>query len=90
LIIVYLLTYLPHNAIRAVAGTISTLLENEATDTHRLYGLDIADYIIAELKSKKTILEIQNYLSPNIQSMIKRNTITQFLINSLDLVEINS
>jgi hypothetical protein len=31
--------------------TISTLLENEATDSDRVNGLDIADYIIAELKS---------------------------------------
>ena len=34
--------------------TISTLLEDEATNSDRANGLDIADYIISELKSNKT------------------------------------
>jgi hypothetical protein len=33
--------------------TVSTLLEYEATDTDRSNGLDIADYIIAEIKARK-------------------------------------
>jgi hypothetical protein len=36
--------------------TVSTLLEDEASDSDRANGLDIADFIVAELKSKKTTI----------------------------------
>lgn len=36
---------------QGVRCTISTLLEDEATDTERINGLDIADFLIAELRS---------------------------------------
>ena len=52
--------------------TISTLLEAEATDTERANGLDIADYIISELKSKKSVPEIQSHFSPVLQAMIEK------------------
>ncbi|MDD4992522.1 MAG: DUF6371 domain-containing protein [Paludibacter sp.] len=68
--------------------SISTLLEDEATDTDRTNGLDIADYIISELKSKKTIPEIQSFFSPILQSMIEKNKALLVLINELNLEEI--
>ncbi|MDD4991171.1 MAG: DUF6371 domain-containing protein [Paludibacter sp.] len=68
--------------------TVSTLLEDEATDTDRANGLDIADFIITELKLKKTSLEIQSYFSPSLQSMIDKNKALLILINGLQLEEI--
>ena len=68
--------------------SISTLLEDEATETDRANGLDIADFIIAELKSKKTIPEIQSFFSPALQSMIEKNMALLTLINGLALEEI--
>ena len=66
----------------------STLLEDEATDTDRANGLDIADFIIAEFKSKKTMSEIQSCISPTLQSMIDKNKALLILINGLQLEEI--
>lgn len=68
--------------------SISTLLEDEATDTDRANGLDIADFIISELKFKKTTLEIQSFFSPTLQTMIKKNKALLVLINGLELEEI--
>ena len=68
--------------------TVSTLLEDEATDSDRTNGLDIADYIISELKTKKTIPEIQSFFSPTLQSMIDKNKALLVLINGLELEEI--
>jgi hypothetical protein len=68
--------------------TVSTLLEDEATDTDRANGLDIADFITAELKSKKTTPEIQSFFSPTLQSMIEKNKALSILINGLQLDEV--
>jgi len=68
--------------------SISTLLEDEATNSDRANGLDIADFIIAELKSNKTTLEIQSFFGPVLQSMIDKNKALLSLINGLELVEI--
>jgi len=76
--------------------TVSTLLEDEATDIDRANGLDIADFIISELKfplsSRRGVrgevfLEIQNYLSPTLQSMIDKNKALLILIDNLQLEE---
>jgi hypothetical protein len=67
---------------------LSNLLEVEATDNDRENSLDIADYIIAELSTKKTTSEIQKTFSPHIQSMIERNRALLVLINVLELEEI--
>jgi len=71
-----------------VRCTVSTLLEDEATDTDRANGLDIADYIIAEIKSKKATLEIQSFFSPTLQSMIEKNKALLILKNGLELEEV--
>ena len=63
-------------------------MENEATDIDRNNGLDIADYIIAEFKSKKNIPEIQSFFSPILQSMIDKNEALLILINGLELDEV--
>ncbi len=68
--------------------SISTLLEDEATDTERANGLDIADFILAELKSMKTTPEIQSYFSPILQSMIEENKALLNLIDGLEFEEI--
>ncbi len=77
--------------------TISTLLEDEATDTERANGLDIADFIVAELKSALTsrrgvggevFPEIQSHFSPTLQSMIEKNKALLILIKNLGLEEI--
>jgi hypothetical protein len=68
--------------------SISTLLEDEATDTDRANGLDIADFIIAELKLKKTLPKIQSFFSPALQSMIEKNKALLILIDELNLKEI--
>jgi len=65
--------------------SISTLLEDEATDTERANGLDIADFIIAELKQKKGEIEIQSYFNPLLQSMIEKNKALLVLIYGLGL-----
>jgi hypothetical protein len=67
---------------------LSTLLEDEATDIHRANGLNIADFIITKLKSKKTFPEIQSYFIPTLQSMINKNKALLVLINGLQLEEI--
>jgi len=41
--------------------TISTLLEDEATNSDRANGLDIADYIISELKFPLSSRRLCNY-----------------------------
>jgi len=64
------------------------LLEDESTDTDRANGLDIADFVIAELKSKKTTPEIQSFFSPILQSMIDKNNVLLVLINGLQLDEV--
>jgi hypothetical protein len=44
--------------------TVSTLLENEATDTDRSNGLDIADYIIEEMKAPLSKTNNTNFSLP--------------------------
>lgn len=77
--------------------TISTLLEDEASDSDRANGLDIADYTIAELKFPlssgrrvrgEVFPEIQSYISRTLQSMIEKNKALLVLINGLALEEI--
>jgi len=63
-------------------------LEDEAIDADRANGLDIADFIIAELKSNKTTLEIQCFFCPTLQSMIDKNRALLVLINGLQLEEV--
>ncbi|MEI6751857.1 MAG: DUF6371 domain-containing protein [Paludibacter sp.] len=47
--------------------SISNLLEDQANSTDRENGLDIADYIISEIKSDNTVFEIQSSFNPILQ-----------------------
>lgn len=66
---------------------LSNLLEVEATNIDRENGLDIADYIIMELNSKKTTFEIQKSFSPQLETLIRKNDALLFLIIGLRLEE---
>jgi hypothetical protein len=67
---------------------VSTILEDIATETQRSEGLDIADYIIDELKAKTKITEIQSRFSPELELMINKNKALLVLINGLNLEEV--
>lgn len=67
---------------------VSTILEDRATETQRSEGLDIADYIIEELKTKTKTEVIQNRFTPKLQSMINKNPALLILINGLELVSV--
>ena len=67
---------------------VSTILEDIASETQRSEGLDIADYIIDELKAKTKIDEIQSRFSQKLQSMIQENPALLLLIDILKLEEI--
>ena len=67
---------------------VSTILEDIATETQRSNGLDIADYMIEELKTKTNEKQIQNRFSPELQSMIDEKPMLLLLIDRLELIEI--
>lgn len=67
---------------------VSTILEDIATEEQRAKGLDIADYMIEELKTKTIENQSQSRFSPDLQSFIVKKPVLLFLINSLDLIEI--
>jgi hypothetical protein len=50
----------------------STLLEDIATGTNRINGLDIAYYMIVEIFLKKTIPQIQSCFSSALHSLIEK------------------
>ena len=64
------------------------LLEDIATPEQRAKGLDIADYIIDELKTKTNKTQIQIRFTPELQSMIETNPSILLIINTLELFEI--
>lgn len=77
--------------------SISNLLEEEATETERQNGLDIADYIIEELKvllssrrgvRGEVITQIQSRITHELEQMIITNPTLLILIDKLQLVEI--
>jgi hypothetical protein len=68
--------------------SVSTLLEDAANEIDRMNGLDIADYIINQLRKQTPSDEIQNRFSPNLQSMIEKNNALLILIDTLDLTEV--
>ena len=77
--------------------TVSTLLEDEATCTERTNGLDIADYIIEEMKAPlslrrgakgEVITLIQSRFTHELDQMIVINPALLILIDKLQLVQI--
>lgn len=72
---------------------ISDLLEKEATPKAKALGLDVADFMINQLKNKKSetqseILKIQSRFTPELQSIIETNPALLVLIDKLELVEV--
>ena len=68
--------------------TVSTLLEDESTDTDRTNGLDIADYIIEEMKTISSQRQIQGRFTHDLEQMIVTNPALLILIDKLQLVQI--
>lgn len=73
--------------------SVSTLLENIATPEAKTKGLDVADYMIYQLKNKHyeknaDTTQVQNHNTPELQSMIETNSSLLTLINKLNLLEI--
>ena len=66
---------------------VSTILEDIATETQRSEGLDIADYIIEELKNKTKTEIIKSRFSKELQSMTEQNPALLILIDRLELEE---
>jgi hypothetical protein len=73
--------------------SVSTILENIATPEAKVQGLDVADYMIYQLKNKHNEIiadntQVQSPYTPELQSMISRNKSLKLLIDKLELVEI--
>ena len=69
--------------------SVSTLLEDVASDTDRDNGFDIADFIIKQLISKETADEIHGRFSPGLESMVQQNNSLLLFIDKLELEEIS-
>ena len=67
--------------------TVSTLLEDEATEPDRSNGLDIADYMIAELRNNNQT-KIKSRYTHELEQMIGTNPALLILIDKLQLVQI--
>lgn len=67
---------------------VSTILEDIATEEQRAKGLDIADYMIEELKTKTSEKQIQSPFTPEFQAMIEKNKSLEILIDKLKLQEV--
>ena len=73
--------------------TVSTLLEDIATPQAKAKGLDVADFMIKQLKNiqpdkapEKS--QDQSRFSPELQSMIEENPALMLLLNRLELIEV--
>jgi len=73
--------------------SVSTLLEDIATPEAKVQGLDVADYMIYQLKNKyyetfTDTTQVKCRHTPELQSMIESNKSLEILIEKLQLVEI--
>ena len=68
--------------------SVSTLLEDIATPEAKAQGLDVADYLINQLRSKTPDTEKQNQFSGVLNDFINRNKAVKILIDKLQLSEI--
>jgi len=72
--------------------SVSNLLENIASPEAKAQGLDVADFMISQLKNKhhekdSQVTQPQSPYTPELQSMIEINPTILKLINTLDLIE---
>jgi hypothetical protein len=73
--------------------TVSTLLEDIATPQAKANGLDVADFMIKQLKNKQPDKapeksQIQSRYSPELQSMIEEKPALVLLLDRLELIEV--
>jgi hypothetical protein len=70
--------------------TVSSLLEDIATPEAKANGLDIADYLIEQLRKRnqEPLQAIQSDFTPELELMIDRNKALLVLINGLNLEEV--
>ena len=68
----------------------SKLLEETANEAERLAGLDIADYIIKELRNNVPKIKIRQQFSPEVEYLIQKNNALLILIDRFELVEVRS
>jgi hypothetical protein len=66
----------------------STLLEDIATPEAKAKGLDVADFMINQLRSKMPNTENKNQISEVLNDFINRNNAVKILIDKLQLTEI--
>jgi hypothetical protein len=67
---------------------VSEILEDIATEVQRFEGLDIADYMIEELRNKPKQTQIQSRFTPELEQMIETNPAVLLLIDRLQLEEV--
>ena len=68
--------------------SVSTLLENIVPPEAKAQGLDVADYMIAQLSSKTSYSENKNQFSEVLNDFIARNKAIKILVDRLQLSEI--
>jgi hypothetical protein len=68
--------------------TVSTLLEDISTPEAKAKGLDVADFMINQLRSKMPDTENKNQISEVLNDFINRNNAVKILIDKLQLTEI--
>ena len=75
--------------------SVSTILEDIATPEAKAKGLDVADFMIEQLRKKMAIQSeptpspvIQSRFTPELETMIETNPALLTLINKLDLEEV--
>ena len=70
--------------------TVSSLLEDIATPEAKADGLDLADYLIEQLRKRnyEPLQAIQSHFTPELQSLIQENPALLLFIDGLKLEEI--
>jgi len=73
--------------------SVSTILEDIATPEAKAKGLDVADFMIEQLRKKMALQSepppvIQSHFTPELETMIEANPALLSLINKLQLVEV--
>jgi hypothetical protein len=70
--------------------SVSNLLEDIATPEAKAKGLDVADFMIEQLRKKNTEPEpvIQSHFSTELHALIEKNPALLVLINKLKLEEV--
>jgi len=68
--------------------TVSTLLEDISTPEAKINGLDVADFMICQLKNKQPNTSGTTRFTPELDQMIETNPALLILIDKLQLEEV--